>query len=109
MVAVNVSLQNNEEKPIWIKAITVSEDAGGSTQTDDAVPAVDAQRYVQTFPELKQNAHDFLTPETRVNAQSKVLGTVIVSFPVKAEAFATRKSLTVTITPYDELPIVIKK
>lgn len=109
MVAVNISLQNNEEKPIWIKTIQVSADAGGSTQTDDAVPAVDAQRYVQTFPELKQNAHDFLTPETRVNAQSKILGTVIVSFPVKADVFAARKSLTVTITPYDEMPILIKK
>lgn len=109
MVAVNVSLQNNEEKPIWIKTIQVSADAGGSMQSDDAVPAVDAQRYVQTFPELKQHALDFLTPETRVNAQSKLLGTVIVSFPVKADAFAARKSLTVTITPYDEMPIVIKK
>jgi hypothetical protein len=109
MVAVNISLQNNEEKPIWIKTIQVSTDAGGSTQTDDAVPAVDAQRYIQTFPELKQYAHDFLTPETRVNAQSKILGTLIVSFPVKTDAFAARKSLTVTITPYDEMPIIMKK
>lgn len=109
MVAVNISLQNNEAKPIWIKTIQVSADAGGSTQTDDAVPAVDAQRYVQTFPELKQNAHDFLTPETRVNGQSKILGTVIVSFPVKADAFAARRTLTVTITPYDEMPIIMKK
>jgi hypothetical protein len=34
---------------------------------------------------------------------------VIVSFPVKADAFAARKSLSVTITPYDELPIVMTK
>jgi hypothetical protein len=109
MVAINVALQNNEEKPIWIKTIQVSTDAGGSKQTDDAAPAVDAQRYLQTFPELKQHALDFLTPETRVNAQSKIAGTVVVSFPVKTDAFAARKSLTVTITPYDELPIVITK
>ena len=109
MVAVNVSLQNNEDKPIWIKAIQATVDAGGSKQSDDATPAVDAQRYLQTFPELKQHAVDILTPETRVNAQSKILGTIIVSFPVKADAFGARKSLTVTITPYDELPIVITK
>lgn len=109
MVAVNVSLQNNEEKPIWIKTIQVTTEAGGSKQTDDASPAVDAQRYMQAFPELKQHALDFLTPETRVNANSKVAGTVVVSFPVKADAFAARKSLTVTITPYDELPIVMTK
>ena len=109
MVAVNVSVQNNEDKPIWIKTIQVSTDAGGSKQTDDASPAVDAQRYFQTFPELKQHALDFLTPETRINANTKAAGTVVVSFPVKNDAFAARKSLTVTITPYDELPIVITK
>jgi hypothetical protein len=109
MVAINVSVHNNEEKPIWIKTIQVTTDAGGSKQSDDASPAVDAQRYVQTFPELKQHALDFLTPETRVSPQSKVSGTIVVSFPVKMDAFAARKSLTVTITPYDELPIVITK
>jgi hypothetical protein len=109
MVAVNVSLENNEDKPIWIKTIQVSTDAGGSKQTDEAAPAVDAQRYFQAFPELKQHAYDLLTPETRVNPRSRVLGTAVVSFPVKADAFAARKSLTVTVTPYDELPIVMKK
>jgi hypothetical protein len=63
MVAVNVSLQNNEEKPIWIKTIQVSADAGGSMQSDDASPAVDAQRYVQAFPELKQHALDSSLPK----------------------------------------------
>jgi hypothetical protein len=109
MVALNVSLQNNEEKPIWIKTIQASTDAGGSKQTDDAAPAVDAQRYLQAFPELKQHALDFLTPETRVNPGNKISGTVLVTFPVKLDAFNARKSITVTITPYDELPIVITK
>lgn len=109
MVAVNVSIQNNEEKPIWIKTIQVTDDAGGSKQTDEASPAVDAQRYLETFPDLKQHSLDFLTPETRINPGSKVSGTVVVTFPVKADVFAARKSLTVTITPYDELPIVVKK
>jgi hypothetical protein len=108
MVAINVSLQNNEDKPIWIKTIQASTDVGGSKQTDDAAPAVDAQRYLETFPELKQKALDFLTPETRINPRSKVRGTIVVSFPVKADAFAARKSLTVTVLPYDEMPIVTK-
>ena len=109
MLAVNISLQNNEEKPIWIKTIQVSADVAGSKQSDDASPAVDAQRYVQTFPELKQHALDFLTPETRISPNSKIAGTIIVSFAVKQDAFAARKSLTVTATPYDELPIVMTK
>ncbi|HEV2699217.1 MAG TPA: hypothetical protein VGU90_14570 [Terriglobales bacterium] len=109
LVALNVSIQNNEDKPIWIKTIQATADAGGSKQTDDAAPAVDAQRYVQTFPELKQHALEFLTPESRVNPKGKLAGTIIVSFPVKPDAFASRKSLTVTITPYDEMPIVATK
>jgi hypothetical protein len=109
MVAVNVSLQNNEDKPIWIKTIQATADAGGSKQTDDAAPAVDAQRYFQAFPELKQHAGDLLTAETRVSPRAKIVGTIVVSFPVKADAFAARKSLTVTITPYDELPVVMTK
>jgi hypothetical protein len=109
MAAVNVSIHNNEEKPIWIKAIQVTADAGGSKQTDDAAPAVDAQRYLQAVPELKQHALNFLTAETQVNAMSKISGTIIVTFPVKADVFAARKSLSVSITPYDELPIVMTK
>jgi hypothetical protein len=109
MVAVNVSLQNNEDKPIWIKTIQATADAGGSKQTDDAAPAVDAQRYFQAFPELKQHALELMTAETRISPRSKITGTIVISFPVKADAFAARKSLTVTITPYDELPVVITK
>jgi hypothetical protein len=32
-----------------------------------------------------------------------------VSFPVTQDVFNARKSLTVTVTPYDELPVVITK
>jgi hypothetical protein len=84
MVAVNVSLQNNEDKPIWIKTIQATADAGGSKQTDDAAPAVDAQRYFQAFPDLKQHALDLMTAETRINPRAKITGTIVVSFPVKA-------------------------
>jgi len=109
MVAVNVSVQNNEDKPIWIKTIQATADAGGSKQTDDAAPAVDVQRYFQAFPDLKQHALELMTAETRISPRSKLTGTIVVSFPVKADAFAARKSLTVTITPYDELPVVMTK
>ena len=109
MVAVNVSLQNNSEKPSWIHTIRASLDTGSEKLTDDAAPAVDAQRYFEAFPDLKQHALDILATETRLNPGSKVAGTVVVSFPAKADAFAARKSLTVTITPYDELPVVMTK
>ncbi|PYV52714.1 MAG: hypothetical protein DMG92_00130 [Acidobacteria bacterium] len=109
MVAINVTVHNNSDKPSWIHTIQASLDSGGKTNSDDAAPAVDAQRYFQAFPDLKQHALPFLTTETRLNSGSKTSGTIVVSFPVKADEFAARKSLTVTIAPYDEVPVVIKK
>jgi len=109
MVAVNVSIQNNETNPAWIKAIQVSADVNGTTVSDEASPAVDDQRYFEAMPELKVHALNPLTTETKINPESKVSGTIVISFPVKAEDFAARKSLTVTITPYNELPIVMTK
>ena len=109
MVAVNVSVQNNSEKPSWIHTIQASLDTGNSKLTDDAAPAVDAQRYFEAFPDLKAHAVDILTAETRMNPGEKISGTVVVSFPVQADVFAARKSLTVTVAPYDELPVVMTK
>ena len=109
MVAINISLQNNSEKPTWIHTIQAGLDIGANKLTDDAAPAVDVQRYFQAFPDLKQHALDILTTETKINPGSKLTGTVVVSFPVTAEAFASRKSLTVTIAPYNEVPLVLTK
>ncbi len=109
MVAINVSLQNNSEKPSWIHAIQATLDTGSEKLTDDASPATDAQRYFQAFPDLKQHALNILTTETRLNPGNNVAGTIVVSFKVTPEVFAARKSLTVTVTPYDEVPVVITK
>lgn len=109
MVAINVSVQNNSQKPVWIHTIQASLDMGSNKYGDDATPAVDAQRYFQSFPELKQHALPFLTPEARLDPGKKISGTIVVSFPVSADAFAARKSLTVTVAPYDEVPVVLTK
>lgn len=109
MVAVNVTLQNNSDKDSVIHTIQASIDTGSSALTDDAAPEVDAQRYYEAFPTLKAQALDILKVETRMKPGDKLSGTVVVSFPVKADAFAARKSLTVTVTPYYELPVVMTK
>src|SRR6266705_2379934 len=49
LVAVNVSLQNNEDKPSWIRTIQASLDTGSNKISDDAAPAVDAARYFEAF------------------------------------------------------------
>lgn len=109
LVAINVSIQNNEQKPAWIHSIRVAADVNGTKLSDDAVPAVDAQRYFQVMPDLKQHALDLLSAETQIDPGSKIARTIVASFPVKADAFAARKSLTVSITPYDEMPVVMTK
>jgi hypothetical protein len=109
MVAINVTVQNNAEKPSWIHTIRATLDTGKDKFDDDASPAVDAQRYFQAFPALKQHAIAFLLPEARLDPKSKTSGMIVVSFPVTQEVFNARKSLTVTVTPYDELPVVITK
>ena len=109
MIAVNISLQNNEQKPTWIKNIQVSSEVAGQKQTDDAVPAVDAQRYLTVLPDLTPHLLPILTPETRINPGAKISGTVLVSFPVTPEEFAARKSITVTVLPYDEVAVVLTK
>ena len=109
MVAINVTLQNNEQKPSWIKSIQVAGDVGGQQQSDDAIPAVDANTYLDGMPDLKQHTLRLLTAEMRFNPGEKITGTVLTSFPVTPEEFAVRKSITVTITPYDEVPLVLTK
>lgn len=109
MVAINISLQNNEQKPAWIHTIRASADVNSTVYSDDAAPAVDVQRYFQAMPELKQHALDLLSAETQIDPGSKIARTIVVSFPVKEADFAARKSLTVTVAPYDEVPVVMKK
>jgi hypothetical protein len=109
MVAINVTVQNNADKPSWIHTIGATLDTGKGKFDDDASPAVDAQRYFQAFPALKQHAVAFLMPEARLDPKNKTSGMIVVSFPVTQDVFNARKSLTVTVTPYDEMPVVMKK
>jgi hypothetical protein len=110
MVAINISLENQEEQSTVIRAISATADIAGNKLTDEAAPAVDAQRYFQAFPALKQHALNLLmTAQNRINPGGKLSGTIVVSFPVTADAFAGRKSLSVIVAPYDEMPIVMTK
>jgi hypothetical protein len=109
MVAINVSIQDNSDQPSRIHTIQVATETSSGKFTDDAAPAVDAQRYFQAFPDLKQHATNLLTTETKLNPGVKLSGTAVASFPITADAFAARKSLSVTIAPYDEVPLVLTK
>jgi hypothetical protein len=110
MVAINVSFQNNGAKPYWIHTIKADLDTSSGSFSDNAASASDFDRYFQAFPTLKQHALAPLEREARINPGGHAAGTVIVVFHVTPDAFANRKSLKVTIQPYDQpVPLVLTK
>jgi hypothetical protein len=110
MVAINVSFQNNGTKPYWIHTIKANLDTNSGSFSDDAASPSDFNRYFQAFPTLKQHALAPLEREARINPSGRTTGTIIVAFPVTPDAFANRKSLQVTIQPYDQpVPLVLTK
>ncbi len=110
MVAINVSFQNNGAKPYWIHTIKADLDTATASFTDDAASPSDFDRYFQAFPTLKQHALPPLEREARINPGGRTAGTIIVVFPVTPDAFTNRKSLKVTIQPYDQpVPLVLTK
>lgn len=111
MVAITLTLHNSGEKPLWIRTVKARlTGADGATHDDEAASGVDFARYFQAFPALKENSQPPIPPETKILPGAEQRGTVIVTFPVTKDAFDKRKSVTVTIQPYDQvLPVVLTK
>ena len=110
MVALNISIHNGDKKVFVVHEIKADLQTADKSLTDDAASAVDFDRYFQAFPALKEHALDALKIGTRIEPDADAKGTVIVSFPVAADAFNNRKSLTVTIQPEEQpIPLVLKK
>ena len=110
LVAITLTLHDTGIKPLWIKTLKAQlTTADNKTFDDDAASAVDLDRYYQAFPVLKESTEPPLSPETKLLAGAQQRGTIVVSFKVPKEAFDQRKSLTVSIQPYDQvLPVVLK-
>jgi len=110
MVAINVSVHNGGTKPYWIHTIQAELQTASGNFTADAVSLADFDRYYLAFPALKQYAIDPLRLETKIAPGGQIKGTIIVGFPVTADAFANRKLLKVSIQPYDQpVPLVVSK
>jgi hypothetical protein len=110
LAAITFTLHNQANTPLWIHTLKAQLTAGdGHNYEDEAASAVDIDRYYQLFPSLKESSEPPLSPETKLPAGTEKRGTIVVSFPVTKEAFDQRKSLTVTIQPYDQpLPIILR-
>ena len=110
LTAITFTLRNTADKPLWIHTLKANlTTADDKTFDDEAASAVDLDRYFQAFPALKESSEPPLSPETKLLAGAEQRGTIIVGFKVTREAFDQRKSLTVTIQPYDQvLPVILK-
>jgi hypothetical protein len=110
MAAITFTLRNTAQRPLWVHTLKAQlTTADGKTDEDEAASVVDLERYFQAFPALKESAEPPLSPETKMLPGAEQRGTIIVSFKLSKEAFDQRKSLTVSIQPYDQpLPVVLK-
>lgn len=108
--AITLTLRNTGAKPLWIKSIKAQLDTADNQKLEDeAASAVDVDRYLQAFPALKDSSVAPISPESKLAPGGEQRGTIIVSFKVTRDVFDQRKSLTVTIQPYDQvLPVVLK-
>ena len=110
LAAITLTLRNTPARPLWIKTIAAQlTTADGKTFDDEAASAIDLDRYFRAFPALKERTAPPLSPETKLPPGAEQTGTIVVSFGITKEAFDQRKSLTVSIKPYDQvLPVVVK-
>lgn len=110
MVAITVSIHNGGTKPFWIRKVDAEVDTGSGQFKDDAAAAVDVVRYLQAFPALEQHALAPLKGDAMLDPGADLKGTIMVSFPVLPDAFASRKSIQVTVHPFDQpVPLVLRQ
>ncbi|MGA9529829.1 MAG: hypothetical protein WBS24_17080 [Terriglobales bacterium] len=110
LAAITFTLRNTADKTLWVRSLKAQlTGADGRTYEDEAASAVDIDRYYQLFPSLKESSEPPLPPETKLAPGAEKAGTILVTFPITKEGFDQRKSLTVTIQPYDQpVPVVLK-
>jgi hypothetical protein len=109
MVAIQLTLRAVGDKPLYIKAIKADLKTQDNTYSDDAAAASDFDRYFQAYPDLRDHAMKPVKVEDKLAPGAEESGTVIVTFPVDKVQFDGRKSLTVTIEPYDQKDVVLKE
>jgi hypothetical protein len=109
MTAVTVHFKNATDNTLYIRNVKATLQTSKGEFTDDAANASDYNRYYQAFPALKENSKPPIIQDTQVARGASGIGTVIFSFPITKDVFDSRQSFTVTVQPYDQPAIVLKK
>lgn len=109
LVAVMLRISNATQKQWYIESMkgTVSTQQG--EYSDDAAAATDSQRYFQAFPALGFAGTQVLKFDQKLAPGEQETGLVVFSFPITKDQFDQRKSLTVTVHPFDNLPVTFTK
>jgi hypothetical protein len=109
LAAIQLNVGNITEKAWYIRSVkaTVKTDQGDFS--DDAATAVDSARYFQAFPALGQGTAPILKFDQKIQSGQNETGTIVVSFPITKDQFDARKSLSVTIQPYDNRSVTLTK
>lgn len=107
MVAVQVKLNNQIDKALWVKSITAEvETADGKKHSDNAAPSMDAARYIDAFPPLQEAKADPLKEDLKVSSKTAYNGVAVFAFPVDKKSFDARKGLTLRVQMYDNPTLV---
>jgi hypothetical protein len=109
LVAIELNVSNSTDKSWYIQKIEATAKTDKGDNTDTAATAADSERYFQAFPGLRTTDSPVLKFDQKITAGQHVLGTIVVSFPVTKAEFDARKSLTVTIQPFDNKPVTLTK
>ena len=102
MAAIQVKIDNEFERPLWIKNITAEVDTeDGKKLIDTAAPSGEAPRYMAAFPSLEEAKADWLKEELKIPSKTSFTGVAIFSYPVPKTDFDKRKQVTMRIQLYD--------
>jgi len=111
LTAVQFTLANETDKPVFVKNIAATLSTGGQQYTDDsAASASDYARYEQAYPDLRQHVSKTLGPETKINPEQEAAGTAIFGFNVNKQQFDARTGLKLTVTYFDSShPLIVEE
>ena len=108
MVAIQAKLDNQIEKPLWVKSISAEvEMADGKKYSDNAAPSMDASSYMQAFPPLQEAKADWFKEDLKIPPRASYNGVAIFAFPVSQKDFDARKKLTLRVQIYDRPTLVV--
>jgi hypothetical protein len=107
LAAIQLTLTNSTQKAWFIKEMKATVKTDQGENSDTAATAENSKRYFQAFPILGAGAPDVLTYDKKVQPGERVTGTIVVSFPITKEQFDARKSLSVTLQPFDAYPVTV--